>query len=275
MSVTLDEIQWENEKLIHELEFEKERSKLDGARMEKKASLLEQDLKTTRRKLLGLENQLLEMTNLQRELERSRAECSSLRARLEVAEDHSHRLRTEVTELRLSNLHHSDEMVASSLPDLHIDPRPPHDEWGATASSFTLGRDHPGLSELIERHREVIRLNQELQRKCEEKLLTSPSSSRRPTNSSSNSFWQARLKQQERTLRNEMTDKERRLSFRLQQLEKQLRDIEQRREILQNQLAETMATCSSREHEIIWLACDHGLHVHTWVIIATCTCTNL
>ncbi len=260
LSVTLDEIQRENEQLLHELEMEKGRSKLDGTQMEKKASLLEQELKTTRRKLLSLESQLLEMSTLQRELERSKAECISLRARLEAAEDHGRRLRSEITELRLSHLHHSDDMVASSLPDIRIDTEPPINQWGATASSFTLGGDHPDLSELIERHREVTRLNQELQRKCEEKLLT-PSASRRSTSSGNDSFWQARLKQQERTLRNEMVEKERHLNFRLQQLEKQIRDNEQRREILQNQLTETMATCSIREHEIIRLVFTY-YHVH-------------
>lgn len=260
LSVTLDELQSENEQLIHELELERERSKTDNLQLERKAALLEEEVKATRRKLLPLEKQLLEMNSLQRELERSRAECASLRGRLEAAEDHSRRLRTEITEIRLSNLQHSDELIASSLPDLHNGQRP-SDQWAATASSFTLGGDHPDLSELIERHREVTRLNQELQRRCEEKLLSSPSSSQRGSSAHTNSsFWQAKLKQQEQTLRSEMSEKERHLKFRLQQLENQLRENEQRREILQNQLAETMATVSSKEHEIITLVIIH-LHV--------------
>ena len=251
-SSTIDELQRGNEHLIHELELEKERSKLDGVKMEQKACLLEQELKSTRKRLRELERDLLEMNTLQRELERSRAECASLRGRLEAAEDHARRLRAEITELRLSNLHHSNEMVASSLPDLYGVPPPEGDQWGATASSFTLGGDHLDLSELIEKHREVTRLNQKLQRKCEEKLLGSPSSSARTTSNSGNSsFWQARLKQQEQMLRNEMADKDKQSHFRLQQLEKQLRDNEHRREILQNQLAEAMATANSKEHEII------------------------
>lgn len=254
LSVTLDELQGENEQLINELELEKERSRRDGAHMEQKAALFEQELKNARKKILVLEKQLLEMNSLQRDLDRSRNECASLRGRLEAAEDHSRRLRAEITELRLSNLHQSDDMVACSLPDLHDNMKT--DQWTATASSFTLGGDHPDLSELIERHKEVTRLNQELQRKCQEKLLVSPSSSRNkgasPGNNSS-FIWQARLKQQEQALRNEMADNERHLQFRLQQLERQLRENEQRREVLKNQLAEAMEMTSTKEHEIIRL----------------------
>ena len=251
LSVTLDELQRENEQLIHEMELEKERSRLDGVQMEQKALLLEQELKEAKKKVFGLERQLLESASLQRELDRSKAECASLRNRLEAVEDHCRKLRTEITELRLAQLHHEDDMIASSLPDLHTGPPPPSNQWGATASSFTLTGEHPDLSELIERHREVTRLNRELQRKCEEKLLSSPSSSRRPTSGSESSFWQARMKQQEQLIRSQMEDKERRLNFRLQQLERQLRENEERREVLQNQLAAAMANSSSREQELI------------------------
>lgn len=253
LSVTLDELQGENEQLIHELELEKERSRREGLHTEQKATLFEQELKAARKKILALEKQLLEMNSLQRDLDRSRNECASLRGRLGVAEDHSRKLRTEITELRLANMHQSDDMVASSLPDLHNNMKPDENQWAATASSFTLGGDQPDLSELIERHKEVTRLNQELQRKCQEKLLVSPSSSRKQGTSSGNnsSFWQARLKQQEQALRNEMADNERHLQVRLQQLERQLRDNEQRREVLKNQLAESLEMTSTKEHEFI------------------------
>ena len=85
----------------------------------------------------------------------------------------------------------------TSLPDLHATGG---DNWMATASSFTLG-DRSDLNELIQKHCEVTRLNQELQRKCEERLHVFPRSSRPASASHSVSYWQVRLKEQQQNLK--------------------------------------------------------------------------
>lgn len=247
----LDELQRDNEHLIHELELEREKAHTEG---EHKVFILEEQLKESRRKIKVLEKQVSDMSQLQRELDGARAECASLRGRLEAEEDHNRRMRSEVTELRLSNLQHMNDITASSLPDLHSAPSgSPHRKgghWTTTTSSYTLG-DHPDLNELIERHREVTRLNEEIQSKCEQKLKLSPPSQRPTSASHVTSFWQTRLKDQERALRTEMQEKERRMSSRLRHLEDQLRANEEQRERLQNRLTAALTTSTNREQEII------------------------
>ena len=254
----LDELQRDNEHLIRELELEREKARTEG---EHKVFVLEEQLKESRRKIKVLEKQVSDMSRLQREFDGARAECASLRGRLEAEEDHNRQMRSEVTELRLSNLQHMNDVTASSLPDLHSAPTgSPHRKGGhwTTTSSYTLG-DHPDLNELIERHREVTRLNEEIQSKCEQKLKLSPPSQRPTSASHVTSFWQIRLKDQERALRTEMQEKERRMSSRLRHLEDQLRANEEQREILQNRLTAALTTSTNKEQEIIrseLLNCD-------------------
>lgn len=240
----LDNLQKENERLLHELEIERERVEEDNQLL-----VLKEQLAQAKRKISELERQCADRRRLQEELDRLRSEIARLQAQLEVEEDANRRLRIETTELRLANLRRStanDMGSTTSLPNLH---GADGDNWMATASSFTLG-DRPDLSELIQKHREVTRLNHELQRKCEERLHVSPRSSRPASASHSVSYWQIRLKEQEQNLKQEMKDKERILNARLRQLEDELRISEERKGALQHELTTALTACKNKEKEL-------------------------
>ena len=242
----LDTLQKENERLLHELEIERERVKAEGGNQ---LLVLKEQLAEARRKISELEGQCADRRRLQEELDRLRSEIARLQARLEAEEDANRRLRIEITELRLANLRRStanDIGSTTSLPDLHVTGG---DNWMATASSFTLG-DRPDLSELIQKHREVTRLNQELQRKCEERLHVSPRSSRPASASHSVSYWQTRLKEQEQNLKQEIKEKERILNARLRRLEDELQISEEKKEALQHELTTALTASKNKEKEL-------------------------
>ena len=243
----LEELQRENERLIQELELEREKASTEGSR-DTQVLILEEQLKLARRTIAELQKQLRSLKRLQEDLAQSRAETATLRGQLESELDHNRKLRGEMTQLHLSTMETHDLGVATSLPNLHTPPPANTDKW--TASSFTLG-DHPDLSELIHKHREVTRLNEELQRKCEEKLKVSPGSAAgsRPA-SAGHASWQIRLKQQEQALRLEMKEREQNLNSRIRHLEEQLRENEERRETLQLNLTSTLANNKNRQGDI-------------------------
>ena len=242
----LDNLQQENERLLHELEIERERVKAEGGHQ---LLVLKEQLAEARRKISELEGHCADRRRLQEEVDRLRSEIARLQARLEAEEDANRRLRIEVTELRLANLRRptvNDIGSTTSLPDLNATGG---DNWMATASSFTLG-DRPDLNELIQKHREVTRLNQELQRKCEERLHVSPRSSRPASASHSVSYWQIRLKEQEQNLKQEMREKERILNARLRRLEDELQISEEKKAALQHELTTALTASKNKEKEL-------------------------
>ena len=142
---------------------------------------------------------------------------------------------------------------------------------------------HPDVRALREKHEEVTRLNQELQRKCHEQLSKSPSSLRRPSSATKlSSFstiqWQANLRElreQEQALQKEMMEKERSLLSQLReseahhitkeeewrgkeaglkqqvvQLEAQLAEATRNGESLKSRLAEALEESRDKEEEI-------------------------
>lgn len=243
----LEELQRENERLIHELELEREKASTEGGR-DTQVSILEEQLRMARRTVVEMQKQLRDLKQLQEELAQSRAEAATLRGQLESELDLNRQLRTEMAHLHLATAETHDLGVATSMPNLHTPPPGETTKW--TASAFTLG-DHPDLSELIHKHREVTRLNEELQRKCEERLKVSPGSatSSRPA-SASHASWQTRLVQQEQALRLEMKEREQKSNARIRQLEDQLRESEERRETLQLKLTTTLSSTRHREGDI-------------------------
>ena len=246
-SSTLSELERQNERLLSELETERERANMEG---DHKSHLLEDQLIEAKKKIILLEKQLSDNKRYRTELELTRAELERVRKRLDEEEDKNRSLRMEIMELRLSSLQKPHVSSVTSLPDLHANYEIPTHGW--TASSFTLGGDKPDLSEVIRKHKEATRLNQELQKKCAEKLQTSPRS--RPASAGGNlpsGYWQAKLKQQEFNLKRENEFKEQRLNARLRRLDEELRECERKREGLQLELSSALSLVRKKDEELM------------------------
>lgn len=230
--IELDELQETSERIIKELERERERMQAEGEEKEIMLTQLKSELMDAKR---GLMDSQLTSERQEEELNRLRGEIRRLRLLIEEEEGKSRKLRIELMESRLSNLRnpptHHDEGVGSvtSLPDLHRDGRG-QERW--TTSSYTLGGDRPDLSEVIEKHREATRLNKELQKKCEERLNSSKPSDR----NNSSGYWERRVKETEATARREKREQEKLYNTRIRILEEKLRDSEKKRTILEEQL---------------------------------------
>lgn len=233
LGASLDNLQQMNDSIILELERERERVRREGEEREHLITLLKTELANAKRKVSDLERNLTSKEHLEEEIQR-------LQTQLEGEDRISRRLRIELMELRLSHLHKPpthDEGVGSvtSLPDLQTGTR---EHW--TTSSYTLG-DRPDLSELIEKHREVSRLNHELQRRCEERLRTSPRSNPPPsTESHSSSFWESKLRQHGTVAKREKREIEVTLTAHIKILEGKLSSSEERGRVLQEQLTSAL-----------------------------------
>lgn len=232
-----------------------------------------------------------EMERLQQELDDAQDAMASLRGRLDAEESENQRLQSELAELSLANVKKTPAMkdmstlATSSMPNLHADETPVKtlsDSWTSPGRSPPMG-EHPDVRALREKHEEVTRLNQELQRKCREQLSKSPSSSRRPSSATkSSSFsttqWQTslrELREQEQALRKEMMEKEKSLLSQLRenearhimkeeewrgkeaglrrqvvQLEAQLAEANRNGESLKSRLAEALAESRDKDEEI-------------------------
>ena len=229
-------------------------------------TLLRAQLEQSRARVAELEQRLRENSRLRAELEEVRARAELLQSHLNTEREDNSRLRAQLSELQLHNLRQSlkeqrDTGEASSMPDLNAEL--PHESW--TASSFSIG-DHPELSELISKHREVTRLNRELQRRCEEQLRGDKR--QRPSSAGqSTSYWQTRLRQQEQALRAEMKQRESTLRAQLRELEErleggeglsrklsalqqQLQLSEEGRERIREQLASALSDSRSKDEEL-------------------------
>ena len=211
--------------------------------------MLRSELAETKRRLL--ESQLAN-GRLDEDLRRLREEIRRLRSRIDDEEGKSRKLRIELMESRLSSLrnpptvHNEGVGSVTSLPDLTRDGRG-QERW--TASSFTLGGDQPDLSELIDKHREVTRLNKELQRKCEERLRTSSGERGGGGGGGSDrerSYWEGRIREVESKGRREKREQEKLFNARVRLLEGKLIESEKRRKILEEQLASAV----QKEEEI-------------------------
>ena len=202
--------------------------------------MLRSELAETKRRLL--EGQLAN-GRMDEDLRRLREEIRRLRSQLDDEEGKSRKLRIELMESRLSSLrnpptlHNEGVGSVTSLPDLNQDGRG-QERW--TTSSFTLGGEQPDLSELIEKHREVTRLNKELQKKCEERLRTSSGGRERggggTTSDRERSYWESRIREAESKGRREKREQEKLFNTRVRLLEEKLIESEKRRKILEEQL---------------------------------------
>ena len=251
----LEELHQVNEQLLHQLEGEEAR--------ERDVTSLRVQLEQSRARVAELERRLKENSRLRAELDEVRERAELLQNHLNTEREDNSRLRAQLSELQLHNLRQSqrDSGEASSMPDLNAEL--PHESW--TASSFSIG-DHPELSELISKHREVTRLNRELQRRCEEQLRGDKR--QRPASAGqSTSYWQTRFKQQEQALRAEMKQRESTLRAQLRELEErleggegmtrklsalqqQLQLSEEGRERMREQLASALSDSRVKDEEI-------------------------
>ena len=235
----LEELQQTNERLLIELERERERV-LAEEEKETLLTMLRSELVETKRRLL--EGQLAN-GRMDEDLRRLREEIRHLRSQLDDEEGKSRKLRIELMESRLSSLrnpptlHNEGVGSVTSLPDLNRDGRG-QERW--TTSSFTLGGEQPDLSELIEKHREVTRLNKELQKKCEERLRTSSGGRERggggTTSDRERSYWESRIREAESKGRREKREQEKLFNTRVRLLEEKLIESKKRRKILEEQL---------------------------------------
>lgn len=229
------ELQKEVDRLLAELETEKERSHAERRVQQR----LQSQVREAEEKVRGLERQLRlamsrdaatstdleaieklqqEVERLKEELDEARDTIATMREQLEVKMDENQQLREELDESRLDEETASPPMedqatpVGTSMPHLltpeHTPAKPMSDSWTSPPRGTSMG-EHPEVKALREKHEEVTRLNLELQRKCQEQLQRSPPRSRPSSGGQSTLHWQAKLREMEQSLRSEMLERER------------------------------------------------------------------
>lgn len=229
------ELQQEVDRLLAELESEKERSHAERRVQQR----LQSQVREAEEKVRGLERQLRlamsrdaatstdleaieklqqEVERLKEELDEARDTIATMREQLEVKMDENQQLREELDESRLDEetasppLEDQATPVGTSMPHLltpeHTPAKPMSDSWTSPPRGTSMG-EHPEVKALREKHEEVTRLNLELQRKCQEQLQRSPPRSRPSSGGQSTLHWQAKLREMEQSLRSEMLERER------------------------------------------------------------------
>ena len=296
------QLEEEVDRLLTELDSEKERSQNEREQQLEEFESLQNQLHETEEKLSDLQRQLdsavtkdeatstaeqQEKERLQQELDEAQDTIAGLRGRLDAEESENQRLQSELAELSAPRVKKTPTMTrdmstlaTSSMPDLHEEGTPVKtlsDSWTSPGRSPHMG-ERPDVRALREKHEEVTRLNQELQRKCQEQLNRSPSSSR-PTSAgktaSTTIHWQTRLREQEQSLRKEMMEREENLRSQLResearhitkegewrgqeaalkrqviQLEAQLTEAQRNGESVRSKLAEALAESREKDEEI-------------------------
>lgn len=207
------ELEAEVDRLLGELEAEKEHSQAEREQQENERAALQGELSAASERVGELEQQLREavmrdaatttaetatlgeeVEALRQEVGEAEATIARLKGWLQAERDDNQRLRSEVAEMKQERLRQSparSTAATASMPNLLLTPdRTPgkktSDSW--TSPGITVGSQGDGLDmrALKERHEEVTRLNQELQRKCCEQLHKSPPSASGATATSGN-----------------------------------------------------------------------------------------
>ncbi len=246
------ELEKEVDRLLAELEAERERSQEEREQQEEEFASLQAQLRAAEEGTEDLREQLRqamrvdaatstddvtmealqeETRRLKGELDEARRSVARLRGKVQAEGDDNRQLRDELANLRLANLKKEVEteekatLAASSMPNLVLTPeRSLADSW--TTPGQTPGRgseERLDVRELREKHDEMTRLNQKLQRKCHEQLKRSPPhtapTSRPGSGGTSTAHWQSRLREQEQAMRSEMLERERSLLTQLRESE--------------------------------------------------------
>ena len=206
------ELEAEVDRLLGELEGEREHSQAEKEQQETDSAALRGELNAARERVGELELELREamvrdagtstaeaetlaaleeeVEELRGELEKARETVARLNGQLLAERDDNQRLRKELGRLRSSPgvgrvdraTSSGPASAAASAPNLLTPDRTPgkttSDSWTSPGVAAGGGGGGEGVDvrELKERHREVTRLNQELQRKCREQLHKSPPS---------------------------------------------------------------------------------------------------
>ncbi len=263
------------DRLVAELDAERERSKLDRTQQQQEFDALQEQLKSTEDKVVDLEHQLgvamrrdagtstdgqttseslqSEIEKLVNELDGARATIATLRGKLDAEKNEAHRLRTELSDLRVthstSQQQTDDEgQASSSMPNL-LSPKHLSESWTSPAKASVSLSERPDVKELKRKHEEVTRLNQELQRKCQEQLFRSPSSSRPSSGGHSTTYWQGRLREQEDRLRTEMMERERVLLVQIREAEASTVESEEEWRQLEGELRRQVGEWRQKEEE--------------------------
>ena len=225
------ELEREVDRLLYELEAEKERSQVEKEQQQRGFAELQAKLEEAEEKVGSLEQQLRlamshdaatssdalaaeslreEVERLGRELGEARGTVAGLKGRFQAESDDNRRLRAALAELRAvsigtmttppmetkSTLAASESL--SAMPSLLLTPEQTPvavaDSWTSPPYGVSTGMGAGGepvdVRALRERHEEVTRLNQELQRKCREQLKKSPPQSRPGSGGHSTLHWQ-------------------------------------------------------------------------------------
>ena len=227
------ELEREVDRLLCELEAEKERSQVEKEQQQRGFAELQAKLEEAEEKVGSLEQQLRaamshdaatssdalaaeslreEVERLGRDLGEARATVAGLKGRIQAESDDNRRLRAELAELRSASigtmttpLMETKSTLATSgsspaMSSLLTPERTPvviADSWTSPPRGVSAGVGGGGepadVRALRERHEEVTRLNQELQRKCREQLRRSPPQSRPGSGGQSTLHWQVRV----------------------------------------------------------------------------------
>ncbi len=264
-------LEGEVDRLVAELDAEREKSKLDKAQQQKEFNVLQKQLKGAEKKVAELEAQLRlaivrdagtsteertseslrsEIEKLVRELDEARATIAALQRQLHAEKNETDYLRMELHSAQTAppqteELHTS----FSSMPNLHSS-KNLSESWTSPAKASSSLGEQPDVRELRRKHEEVTRLNQELQRKCEEKLHHSPSSSRPSSGNQSTAYWQGRLRDQEERLRTEMLNQERSLLAQIRETEMRAAQGDTELRSVKRQLADMTTQCTLKDEEM-------------------------
>ena len=239
------ELEREVDRLLSELEGERERSQLEKEQQQSEFATLQGRLEEAEEKVTDLQRQLRlamradaatstdditigtlqeEVEQLTQELDNAKGVIASLRGKVEAESDDNQRLREELAEVQFTSPKMTQDkstLAASSMPNLLTPDRSQtkllSDSW--TSPGTAPAGERLDVRALRQRHEEVTRLNQELQRKCQEKLKRSPPQSRPSSSGQSMLHWQAKMREQEQSLRSEMLERERTLLAQMRESE--------------------------------------------------------
>ena len=240
------ELEQEVDRLLAELDSEKERSLAEREQQQEEFDALQKQLRDTENKVIQLEQQLRSAMMrdattstdantteaLQNEIEGLQQELDEAQATIAFQNAELSKLGVQTTPQKQDKA----TLASSSLPNL-LTPETPlktmSDSWTSPPRGTAMG-ERPDVRALREKHEEMTRLNQELQRKCHEQLNKTtpthsrPSSAHSASNTSTTIQWQAKLREQEQALRAEMLERER--NFLSQIRESETRYIEREAE---------------------------------------------
>ena len=200
----LQELEAEVDRLLGELEMERERSQVEREEQETECAGLRGELSAARERVGELEEQLREavvgtstaeaeslreledeVEGMGKELGKAREVVARLNGELLAEREDNRKLREEIGRIRSSpgradrGTSTGPAVATASAPNLLTPDKTPgkknmSDSW--TSPGVTQEEEGLDVRALRERHEEVTRLNQKLQRKCREQLHKSPPS---------------------------------------------------------------------------------------------------